>query len=358
MLSRVLVLAAVLCAATAGSAVAQKTAPRITRDVDRDGVPDMRDRCPGTAVGITVNATGCQAAAPAPPQQQAAVVPPAAPPPAAQSDTARPRHADSAAAKGAPPSGLPALPAGPPAAPGAAEAKPPAVVVTQSVPVPVGLPSGGGAPAPGAPAAPAPTAPARAEAIVADVGAPTVTGGFFMAPPAARSDSGRLEYLRLYALRLDSAIAALIEVYFRTAPAQAAADPSQVSSRVRERWMNCRNIYFDLVSFGDAMLMVKDSLPANPLLAQAATRLSDALEGTGAIQECDNVVSAIEAPTRWSPWADHYARSIQQFYRNWYTQLRAVHEADRTLVRALNTMLPAERRLAPIGALPPTPPTL
>jgi hypothetical protein len=234
------------------------------------------------------------------------------------------------------------------------EVKPPAVIVTQSVPVP------GANPAAGEPAraAPPPAAPAPAEPIVADVGVPTLTGGYFMAPSAARSDSGRLEYLRLYALRLDSAIAGMIEVFFRTAPPQAAPDPAAVSARVRERWTNCRNIYFDLVSFGDALLMVRDSLPAHPLLAQATARLTDALEGTEAVQECDNVVSAIEAPTRWSPWAEHYARSIQHFYRDWYTQLRAVHEADRTLVRAVNSMLPAERRVPPIGALPPTPPTV
>jgi hypothetical protein len=51
--------AAVLIVAGAETAVAQKHSPAVTRDADHDGVPDMRDRCPGTPVGFVVNSSGC-----------------------------------------------------------------------------------------------------------------------------------------------------------------------------------------------------------------------------------------------------------------------------------------------------------
>ncbi len=60
-----------------GAARAQKSSPAVTRDADHDGVPDMRDRCPGTRAGLAVDASGCPtgaAAAPAAPALPAATV--------------------------------------------------------------------------------------------------------------------------------------------------------------------------------------------------------------------------------------------------------------------------------------------
>ncbi len=390
---RPIVLTAALCAAVAGPAFAQKVAPRITRDADRDGVPDLRDRCPGTPPNTVVNATGC--VVPAPPPQQPAQPPQAAggggapaggqpvvSPPSVQPQPvvtqARGAQPDTAVRRA--PAGLPAQPPGANPAPRAADSTarardttarapsgPPAIQ-GGGVPSPVVVPPGGGGAQPGnagaRPAAPGrqpsgqPAAPRAPEVILAAVGAPSVTGGFFMPPSGARSDSGRIEYLRIYALRLDSAISALVEVFRGTAPPPLALDLAGVSSRVRERWDRCRRSYFDLASFGDAMVIVKDSLPASALLTRAASALTDGFENTAGLQECDNIASALEEPARWSPWADSYATSMRNFFRDWYPQLRAIHEANRSLGRALNGMLPAERRLPIFGALPPTPPTV
>jgi len=389
---RPIVLTAALCAAVAGTAFAQKDAPRITRDTDRDGVPDLRDRCPGTPPSIVVNATGCVAPVPLPqepaqPLQRAGGAPTGGQPPVVQTPAVQTQpvvtqssQPDTAARRAAPPAGLPSQLPGANPAPRAADSTARARDTTARTPTGQPANPGGGLPAPvvvppigggaqpanpGAqPAAPGrqpsgqPATPSRPEVILAAVGAPSVTGGFFMPPSGARSDSGRIEYLRIYALRLDSAISALVEVFRGTAPPPLAQDLAGVSSRVRDRWDRCRRFYFDLASFGDAMVIVKDSLPANALLARAATGLTDGFENTAGLQECDNIASALEEPARWSPWADSYATSMRNFFREWYPQLRAIHEANRSLGRVLNGMLPAERRLPSFGALPPTPPTV
>ena len=70
-----------LAAAPLSVAAAQKTSPAQTRDSDHDGVPDTRDRCPGTPVGVPVDANGCPRtgdAGAAPPS--AVVLPPSAMP--------------------------------------------------------------------------------------------------------------------------------------------------------------------------------------------------------------------------------------------------------------------------------------
>jgi hypothetical protein len=66
----------------------------------------------------------------------------------------------------------------------------------------------------------------------------------------------------------------------------------------------------------------------------------------------------VEAPDRWAPWQQNYENSARGFYRDWYTQLRAVHEADRGLARALNAALPAARQFPIPPGLPPNPPTV
>ncbi len=53
----------------------------LARDIDRDGVPDYLDKCPGTPKGVKVDATGCPIVVKAPPAPKPAPVPAPAPAP-------------------------------------------------------------------------------------------------------------------------------------------------------------------------------------------------------------------------------------------------------------------------------------
>lgn len=62
-------MAVLLLAGFPALAAAQKSSPAVTRDADRDGIPDVRDRCPAEGTAMTVNPVGCPppgAGAPAP----------------------------------------------------------------------------------------------------------------------------------------------------------------------------------------------------------------------------------------------------------------------------------------------------
>jgi len=99
-------------------------------------------------------------------------------------------------------------------------------------------------------------------------------------------------------------------------------------------------------------------MPGGASLGRATLNLADAFAALTATGECDNVGSMIDAPDRWTPWQTNYESSVGNFFRDWYTQLRAVHEADRAFARALNPVLPAGRQFPPPAGLPPTPPTI
>jgi hypothetical protein len=273
-------------------------------------------------------------------------------PPAVEPQPAAGGNAPAQGAAGLPSPALPGVPQPAGAQPGAAQpagAQPAGAQPAAAQP---------GAAGPAAQPAAQPTAEAE-EVLLADVGAPLLSGGFFMPPTMARSETGRLEYLRIYAMRLDSAAVALVEVFRNTAaPPLNAPNPAALSSRVRDRFDACRRLYFDLVSFSDAMLLVQDSLTSNPLLRRAVAGLVDAFENTTALQQCDNIVGALEAPERWSPWQRYWEQSVRAFFEDWYTQLRAIHEANRSLARVLNGMLPAERAVGVLHPLPPNPPTI
>ncbi len=86
--------------------------------------------------------------------------------------------------------------------------------------------------------------------------------------------------------------------------------------------------------------------------------LAEGFDGLVATTECDNLGSMIDSPDRWAPWQSNYEASARAFYKDWYPQLRIVHEANRAFARALSPVLPAGRQIPPIGALPPTPPTI
>jgi hypothetical protein len=227
--------------------------------------------------------------------------------------------------------------AAPQAAPGAGGAPAAGGAAVVAVPVPVGGGGGGGA---------QPAAPAAAAA------------GLGIEPYAGRSHADLLDYARRATIRIDSAIVSLRNTYANTSgqPLAGATAPSVLSSRERGRWSQCRVLYYDMQTLSDAALLLRDSLTTPVALGRASAALADAFEGLQALAECDNIGSMIEAPDRWAPWGPNYETAARNFYREWYPQARAVHEAARGLARQLNVVLPAARRFAVPPGLPPNPP--
>lgn len=282
----------------------------------------------------------------------------------------------------APAAGAPTVPAGQQAQQQAAAHQPPAAgqgqpsqgqAAAQGAAPSGAAPSGAAAPAAAAPAAGAPAGAAvsapsgdrpagqaepQPQAQPTTPRAPVAAAGFSVEPYSGSSQAELALYARHVAQRLDTAIVALVNVFRNTSGAAlaGASSPSVLSSRERGRWSRCRVLYFDLASYTDAVALLRDSLSANVEAQHAATDLAEALEAAQSLAECDNIGSMIEAPDRWSPWQRSYETSAGNFYRSWYTQVRAVHEADRALARALNAALPAARRIPDIPGLPPNPP--
>jgi hypothetical protein len=220
------------------------------------------------------------------------------------------------------------------------------------------------APAP-AVAPPAPQAESSAPATVTPQAArpASAAGGAFTAglamPVYAPGGSGTaIEYADHLTHRLDSTIVTLVGVFRNTAgqPVVGATSPATLSQRERERWSRCRDLYWDLTTYGPAVRSLEPALPPNPNLRLAVAQLDTALSRSTAVVECDNVASMIAAPDRWSPWGDQYETSARHFYRDFYTQIYQVHERDRALVFAVNAVLGTGRQLTMPAALPRTPP--
>lgn len=176
---------------------------------------------------------------------------------------------------------------------------------------------------------------------------------------AGATDADAFEYTRTLVLRTDSAIQALVDVFRNTsgAPMVGASSPNVISSRERGRWQRCRLIHFDLKTLADAAQFLQDTIPGGPTLRRGVQSLADAFEGLQATEECDLVVSMIEAPDNYQPWQQNYENSARNFYRDWYTQLRAVHSENRSLVSLLNPRL-GTRSISIPPALNTRPPTL
>lgn len=376
---RLCLLVTVCAVGVASPALAQKTPPLITQDRDRDGVPDPRDACRNTPPGTRVDQRGCPIAGPTAPAAGQPAVQPAAP---AQAPGQAPVQA---AAPGVTPSvGVP-TPITPGAQPGAGRPPGPAPDVQAlkgGRPPPSGLPLPAGA-VPGAhPAAPAPAQPAQAQPSQAGAVPVTPQGApagavpvspVAAAPPAGGpleavgrgiepfTGSGRdalLAYARRFVLRFDSAAVALREVFVGASglAMPGLTTPENMSRRERSRWSQCRQLFFDIQTYQDAVGVLSDSTVLNPAVRRAAAQLAAALAELQALTECDNIGSMIESPQRWQPWDGNYRTSATNFYRDWYGQLRAAHEAARTFGRMLNTMLPGSEQLPTIAALPPNPP--
>jgi len=170
------------------------------------------------------------------------------------------------------------------------------------------------------------------------------TAGLAMPPYGGTTSDAALDYAVRFGRLLDSAIVTLVDVFRNTSgqPMEGASNPTDLSQRERDRWSRCRNVYWDLTTFAAAVQTLRRTLPANAALQGAAAGLDTALAASQAVAECDNVASMIAAP---EPWGDQYRTAAQHFYRDFYGQLREVHERDRALVNALNAILPPSRRV-------------
>jgi hypothetical protein len=212
------------------------------------------------------------------------------------------------------------------------------------------------------PAAPAVQSPAPAAQVTpqaAHPSAPTAfTAGLAMAPYAGATPDAALDYAGRFGRLLDSAIVTLADIFRGTSglPMEGASHPTDLSQRERDRWSRCRNIYWDLTTFASAVETMRRALPAEPALQRAAVALDSAFAASQAVAECDNVASMLAAPDRWTPWHDQYRTAAQHFYRDFYSQVREVHERDRAFVNALNALLPPARRVPVPPGLQRNPP--
>jgi len=159
-----------------------------------------------------------------------------------------------------------------------------------------------------------PSAPLAAPAAVD----PSATAGFSVPNYPAGTAAARLDYARMLALRLDSAVVALVEVFRGTTgrPLPGATSPNLLSAREKRRWAQCRLIHLDLGTMSDAVQEMKDSMPGGASLSRAALNLADAFATLVATGECDNVGSMIDAPDRWTPWQSNYESSVGTFFRD------------------------------------------
>lgn len=348
---------------------AQKARPATTGpDADNDGVADTADRCPNTQANTRVGRDGCPLTLAPPPAAPAA----AAPAGPAAANPAAPSRDTSAPGKGRRPT--PSLVGGPPAAnpnaaaPGSGAAPHAAGPSTPANPATnpgAAAPNAGtGAPAGGLTQPPAgtPSAPggsgvvpqAATPAVAAQPPANAFTAG--LAVPAFAAGSSAPEYGRTAALMLDSAIVTLVNVFRGTSgqPLAGASGPEAISSRERDRWTRCRAVYWDLTTYLTGLSELAGSL-TDARAAQAADELDSALTvalaDSAGLVECDNVSSMIAAPGRWTPWGAQYQQAARHFYDSWYADIRNVHDKTRAFAVALNTMLPANRRVAVPPAL-------
>lgn len=230
--------------------------------------------------------------------------------------------------------------------------------------------AGSGAAVPGAPAGAVsqppvstPSAPAGAAPVVPQAAGPPAAAlppanafSAGLAIPGFGSGSSAPEYGRTVAMMLDSAIITLVNVFRGTSgqPLAGVSGPEAISGRERDRWTRCRALYWDLTTYRTGLSTVAGSL-TDARTAQAAaeldTALAVALADTAGMVECDNVSSMIAAPGRWTPWGAQYQQAARHFYGSWYTDIRNVHDKTRAFAIALNTVLPAGRRVAVPPAL-------
>jgi hypothetical protein len=270
---------------------------------------------PGGTAGKTIRPGPALLPTPQPPVSQTApaAVPPTNPPPAS------------------PPQSVP----GPTATPRSGVTQPQGIVTPQAVATP-----------PTAPATPA-----------ASTGA--LTAGLGLQPFAGSEEVARFDYARTLVRNLDSASVSLVSLFRGTSgqPNAGATEPATLSTRERERWTRCRDLYWDFTTFAAGAQSIRAGVPPTSPLYRATAALDTALDDIEALAECDNIASMISAPDRWTPWAEQYTNAARHFYADWYAQMREAHEKARAVVIALNAAPPPGRAAVPIPpGLPRTPP--
>jgi hypothetical protein len=188
------------------------------------------------------------------------------------------------------------------------------------------------APAPVTPQAAAPAPPAGATHS-AGLSMPAYTG---TTPEAAVAYAGRFVH------QLDSTIVTLVATFRNTSgqPVIGARSPETLSRRERDRWSRCRDLYWDLTTYQTAVASLRQALPASPNVQLKVAQLDSAFDQSTAAAECDNISSMIAAPDRFTPWQDSYEAAARHFYRDFYPQIRRIHEAARALLFALNLPMP------------------
>jgi len=215
-------------------------------------------------------------------------------------------------------------------------------------------------PAAAAPSTVPPPAPVTPQSARPAAGASTgtYTAGLAMPPYTGATTEDAWEYAARLGRMLDSTIVTLVGTFRNTSgqPMIGASSPAALSQRERDRWTRCRDLYWDLTTYAAAVGDLGRSLGPDPSLQRAAADLDSAFTESVATVECDNVASMIAAPDRWTPWQDQYEAAAHHFYRDFYGEIREVHEKDRALVNTLNRFLPQAHRVTPLPGLPTNPP--
>ena len=267
----------------------------------------------------------------------------------------------------------------PAAAPASGKQPPGQTAPRQALPAPAPAP----APATPQPAAPVPTAPqpqvaqpsatpstttpaAPAPAVTPQASHPqpantgAYTTGLAMPPFAGGTTEEAWEYAARLGRMLDSAIVTLVATFQNASgqPVIGATGPTMLSHREQDRWTHCRDLYWDLTTYAEAVSSLRAALGTDAALQRAAADLDSAFSRSVATAECDYVASMIAAPARFltPPWQDQYESAARHFYRDFYSQILDVHDKDRALMVELNRVLPAAHRVPPPPGLPRNPP--
>jgi len=238
-----------------------------------------------------------------------------------------------------------AAPQGPAPTPAVTPAPAPTVPATQPAATPPANPS------------PAPVTPQAARPPAA-VNTGTYTAGLAMPPYAGSTTADAYEYAARLGRMLDSTIVTLVGTFQNTSgqPMIGASSPMTLSHREQDRWARCRDLYWDLTTYAAAVGTLRQTLGPDAALQRTAADLDSAFNRSVATAECDNVASMIAAPGRWTPWQDQYESAARHFYRDFYPQIRDVHEKMRAMMIELNRFLPPARRAPPPAGLPNNPP--
>jgi len=217
------------------------------------------------------------------------------------------------------------------------------------------------------PAAPSPASPAAASPVVtpqasrpqpANTGA--YTAGLAMPPFAGGTTEDAREYAARLGRMLDSTIVTLVATFQNASgqPVIGASGPTMLSHREQDRWTHCRDLYWDLTTYAEAVSSLRAALGTDAALQRAAADLDSSFSRSVATAECDIVASMIAAPAHFTspPWQDQYGNSARHFYRDFYSQILDVHDKDRALMVELNRVLPAAHRVPTPPGLPRNPP--